>query len=153
MANTITGNLEAKNAKIAIIVTRWNDFITSRLLDGALNAIELHGGSKETTVYWCPGAFEIPILAQKIADSKQFDAIIAIGAVIRGATPHFEYVAGEATKGIAKVSLDSKLPIINCILTTNSIEQAIERAGTKMGNKGYEAATVAIEMVNLLNKI
>jgi 6,7-dimethyl-8-ribityllumazine synthase len=146
----IEGNFNAKGKRFGILVTRWNDFITSRLLEGAKDALLRNGAESELiTIVYCPGAFEIPLIAQKMAKSGKYDAIIAVGTVIRGATPHFDFVAGEATKGLAKVALDFSIPCINAILTTDSIEQAIERAGTKAGNKGFEAAVVAIEMVSL----
>jgi len=150
----IQGNLIAQNLKFAIVASRFNDFITGKLLDGVVDAILRHGGNKESIdVIWVPGAFEIPLAAKKIAKSNRFDAIICIGAVIRGSTPHFDYVSSEVSKGIAKVSLESEVPVIFGVLTTDSIEQAIERAGTKSGNKGYYAAVSAIEMANLIKQI
>jgi len=150
----IQGNLIAQNLKFAIVASRFNDFITGKLLDGAVDAILRHGGNKESIdVIWVPGAFEIPLAAKKIAKSNRFDAIICIGAVIRGSTPHFDYVSSEVSKGIAKVSLESEVPVIFGVLTTDNIEQAIERAGTKSGNKGYYAAVSAIEMANLIKQI
>jgi 6,7-dimethyl-8-ribityllumazine synthase len=154
MIKVIEGNFDAKDKKFAIIVSRWNQFIVSKLLDGALDSLKRHNCSEENiTVVYCPGAFEIPVLAQKLAQSKQYDSIIALGAVIRGATPHFDFIAAEVTKGLANVSIDNNLPIIMGILTTDTIEQAIDRAGTKSGNKGFEAASSAIEMVSLFNQI
>lgn len=150
MPNVYEGNLNCNGLKFGIIVSRFNSFITTRLLDGAMDAIKRHGGDVgEVDVVWIPGAFETPIIAKQLAESKRYDAIICIGAVIRGATPHFDYVAGESAKGIAQVSLQSGIPIIYGIITTDTIEQAIERAGTKAGNKGSEAAVTAIEMANL----
>lgn len=148
---THEGNLIAKELKFGIVVGRFNEFISSRLLGGAIDGLVRHGANEsDIAITWVPGAFEIPLVAQKMAQSKKYDAIICIGAVIRGSTPHFDYVAGEMAKGIAKVSLDSGVPIIFGVLTTDTIEQAIERAGTKSGNKGYDAAVTAIEMANLL---
>lgn len=150
----IQGNLIAQNLKFSIVASRFNDFITGKLLDGAVDAILRHGGNKESIdVVWVPGAFEIPLAAKKLAKSNRFDAIICIGAVIRGSTPHFDYVSGEVSKGIAKVSQESEVPVIFGVLTTDNIEQAIERAGTKSGNKGYYAAVSAIEMANLIKQI
>lgn len=150
----IEGNIASSNKKFAIIVTRWNEFIVSKLLDGAIDAILRTGGKKESvTIYTCPGSFEVPLTAKKIAETNNYDAIIALGCVIRGATPHFEMIAAEVTKGLANVSLDKGLPISFGVLTTDTIEQAIERAGTKAGNKGFEAAMTAIEMTDLFDKI
>lgn len=147
------GNLIAEGLKFGIVVSRFNEFIGSKLLGGAIDALLRHGVS-ETNIEaaWVPGAFEIPLTARKMAESKKFEAIICIGAVIRGSTPHFDYVASEVSKGISKVSLDSGIPVIFGVLTTDTIEQAIERAGTKAGNKGYDAAVTAIEMTNLLKQ-
>ena len=148
------GKLVGKGLKIAIVVSRFNEFISGKLVGGAMDALTRHEVAEEDIcINWVPGAFEIPLVAQKLADLKKFDAIICLGTVIRGATPHFDYVSAEVTKGIAKVSLDKNIPVIFGILTTNTIEQAIERAGTKAGNKGFDAAVSAIEMVNLLNQI
>jgi 6,7-dimethyl-8-ribityllumazine synthase len=150
---TREGNLIAKGLKFGIVVGRFNEFISSKLLGGAIDALVRHGGDEENIeAAWVPGAFEIPLVAQKMANSKRFDAVICIGAVIRGSTPHFDYVASEVSKGIAKVSLDAGIPVIFGVLTTDSIEQAIERAGTKAGNKGYDAAVTAIEMANLIRQ-
>lgn len=149
----LEGNLIAKDLKIGVVIGRFNEFISSKLLGGAIDAFIRHGGNEaDIEATWVPGAFEIPLLAKKIAESKKYDAVICLGAVIRGATPHFDYVASEVSKGIAKVSLDSGIPVIFGVLTTDSIEQAIERAGTKVGNKGYDAVVTAIEMVNLLKQ-
>ena len=151
---TFEGKLMAEGLRFGIIVGRFNEFIGGKLLSGALDAISRHGGSdKDISIAWVPGAFEIPIVAKKLAKSGNYDAIICLGAVIRGATPHFDLVAGEVTKGIALVGLETGLPVIFGILTTDSIEQAIERAGTKAGNKGFDAAVTAIEMANLLKQI
>ena len=151
---TFEGKLIAEGLRFGIIVGRFNEFIGGKLLSGALDAISRHGGSdKDVDLVWVPGAFEIPIVAKKMAKSGKYDAIICLGAVIRGATPHFDLVAGEVTKGIALVGLETGLPVIFGILTTDSIEQAIERAGTKGGNKGFDAAVTAIEMANLLKQI
>jgi 6,7-dimethyl-8-ribityllumazine synthase len=154
MSKIIEGTLEAKNFRFGIIVSRFNSFISDRLLEGALDTLTRHGATKEQiTVVKAPGAFELPLVANKMANSDKYDALICLGAVIRGGTPHFEYVSSEMTKGIASVSLQSGLPIAFGVLTTDSVEQAIERAGTKAGNKGVEAAMSAIEMVNLLGAI
>ncbi|GAW30098.1 6,7-dimethyl-8-ribityllumazine synthase [Carboxydocella sp. ULO1] len=150
----LEGKLLAQDLKFAIVVGRFNEFITNKLLGGALDAIKRHGGKEEeVTVAWVPGAFEIPLVAQKLAACGQYDAVICLGAVIRGSTPHFDYVAAEVAKGVAKVGLDTGKPVIFGVLTTDTIEQAIERAGTKAGNKGYEAAVTAIEMANLLKQM
>lgn len=150
----LEGNLQAGNHKFGIIVGRFNEFIGSKLLDGCLDALKRHGASEiNIEIAWTPGAFEIPLVAKKMAKSKKYDAIICLGAVIRGATPHFDYVSAEVSKGIAHVSLETEVPVIFGILTTDSIEQAIERAGTKSGNKGFDVAVTAIEMVNLLKTI
>ncbi|MCR1950040.1 MULTISPECIES: 6,7-dimethyl-8-ribityllumazine synthase [Clostridium] len=148
------GNLVGKDLKVGIVAGRFNDFIVSKLVDGALDGLKRHGVNEEDIeLSLVPGAFEIPLIAKKMAKSKKYDAIICLGAVIKGSTPHFDYVCAEASKGIASVSLDSEMPVIFGILTTDSIEQAIERAGTKAGNKGYDAAVTAIEMANLLREI
>ncbi len=147
----IEGQLKAEGLKFAIIVGRFNSLITEKLLEGAVDCIVRHGGSEENiTVIRVPGSFEIPLTAKKAARSGRYDAVICLGAVIRGATPHFEYVASEVTKGIALVSLETEIPVSYGILTTDTLEQAVERAGTKMGNKGFDAALTAIEMVNVL---
>ncbi len=154
MTKVIEGILAAKGVKFGIVVSRFNDFINKRLLDGALDALSRHGAEdKDISVVKVPGSFEIPLMAKKLADSGNYDAIICLGAVIRGATPHFEYICAEVTKGIAKVTLDSGIPVSFGILTTDNIEQAIERAGTKSGNKGWDAAMSAIEMVNVLRVV
>ncbi|MPM76684.1 6,7-dimethyl-8-ribityllumazine synthase [bioreactor metagenome] len=154
MIKKIEGNYEVKNKKIAIVVSRWNEFIVSKLVDGAIDALRRHNFDDDNIVIaYCPGAFEIPITVKRIAKSNNYDAIIAIGAVIRGATPHFDYIAAEVTKGIAATSLETGMPCIYGVLTTDTIEQAIERAGTKAGNKGFEAAMSAIEMLSLFEKL
>ncbi len=148
------GQLKADDKKFGIIVGRFNEFIGGKLLSGAMDALKRHGGSEENIeISWVPGAFEMPLVAKKLAKSKKYDAVICLGAVIRGATPHFDYVSNEVTKGIASVSLDTEVPVIFGVLTTDTIEQAIERAGTKSGNKGFDAAVSAIEMVNLLEQL
>lgn len=149
-----SGKLEAGGMCFGIVVARFNDFITSKLLDGALDTLIRHGASEDDlTVSWVPGSFEIPLVAQRMAASKNFDAIICLGAVIKGSTPHYIYVSNEVTKGIASVSLQYDLPIGFGVLTTDTIEQAMERAGSKSGNKGAQAALSTIEMVNLLKSI
>lgn len=150
----IEGKLIAKSQKYGIVVGRFNEFIGSKLLSGAIDTLVRHGVDQEAIdVIWVPGAYEMPLIAKKLAKSKQYDAILCLGAVIRGATAHFEYVSGEVAKGIASVSLETELPVIFGVLTTDTIEQAIERAGTKAGNKGSEAASTAIEMVNLIEQL
>ena len=151
---TLEGKLTAKNMKVAIVVARFNEFITSKLLSGALDCLTRHEAEdKNITVAWVPGAFEIPLAAQSLAATKKYDAVICLGAVIRGATPHFDYVCAEASKGVAQVALQHQLPVAFGILTTDTIQQAVERAGTKSGNKGTDAAMSAIEMVNLLRQV
>ena len=150
MANILEGNITAKGAKFGIVVSRFNEFITTKLLGGALDTLHRHEAKEsDIDVAWVPGAFEIPLAAKKMAESGKYDAIICLGAVIRGATSHYDYVCNEAAKGMASVALDTGVPVIFGLLTTENIEQAIERAGTKSGNKGYEAAVSAIEMANL----
>ena len=154
MAKIIEGNLIAKGRKFAVIASRFNDFITKELVSGCTDTLVRHGADdKDITIAWVPGAFEIPTIAFKMAKAKSYDAVICLGTIIRGATPHFEYIASEVAKGVAKVSMDTGLPVIFGIITADTIEQAIERAGTKDGNKGRDAAANAIEMVNLLNQI
>lgn len=151
---TIEGQLSVESAKFAIVVGRWNAFVVESLLSGAIDCLKRHGAKEENiTIVRAPGAFEIPLVTKKVANQKSFDAIIALGAVIRGGTPHFEYVAGECVKGLAQVSLDAEVPVSFGVLTVDTIEQAIERAGTKAGNKGEEAALSAIEMVNILKQL
>ncbi len=148
------GNLVATSGKYAIVVSRFNEFITSKLLGGAKDALLRHGvDDSQVDVAWVPGAFEIPLIAQKLATSGKYDAVITLGAVIRGSTTHYDYVCNEVAKGVAKVQLDSGVPVIFGIVTTENIEQAIERAGTKAGNKGYDAALSALEMANLLKNL
>ena len=151
----ISGNLIAdKNVKIGIVVGRFNDFITSKLLDGALDGLIRHGVEENNiTTAWVPGAFEIPLIASKMAKSGKYDAVITLGAVIRGNTSHYDFVCNEVAKGVAKVGMDTGVPTIFGVITTENIEQAIERAGTKAGNKGFEAAMSAVEMVTLINNI
>ena len=154
MVRTIEGNLIARGKKFGIIASRFNDFITKELVSGCLDMLTRHGvNNEDLSITWVPGAFEVPLLAQRLAKSKSYDALICLGTVIRGSTPHFEYIATEVAKGIAKVSLDTGLPVIFGIITADTIEQAVERAGTKEGNKGRDAALSAIEMVNLLAQI
>ncbi len=154
MPKQVQGNLSAEGLKFCIIASRFNDFITSRLLDGALDGL-VRNGAKDgnLTVVRVPGAFEIPVTAKIAASSGKYDAVICLGAVIRGATPHFDYVSAEVSKGVAAVGMDAKIPVIFGVLTTDSIEQAIERAGAKSGNKGFDAAVAAIEMVNLFKAL
>lgn len=154
MAKTFEGILDASGKKFAIVVSRWNHFIVSKMLEGALDALHRHKAQDENiTIVYCPGAFEIPLVCKRLALSKKFDAIIALGAVIRGATPHFDYIANEVAKGIAQVNLETGIPCIFGVLTTDTIEQSIERAGSKSGNKGFDSALAAIELVNLFEKI
>jgi len=154
MANVIKADLIAKGKKFAIVISRFNEFISSKLLEGCLDTLVRHGAQEASQdVVWVPGAFEIPAMALKLAKAKKYDAVICLGTVIRGATPHFEFVASEAAKGVAKVSLDTGIPCIFGVITADNLEQAIERAGTKDGNKGRDAALSAIEMVNLYDKV
>ncbi|SCG84338.1 6,7-dimethyl-8-ribityllumazine synthase [Proteiniborus sp. DW1] len=149
----VEGNLIAQGLRFSIIVGRFNEFIGGKLLEGAIDALKRHGVQEsEIEIAWVPGAFEIPLTAKKMVKSNKYDAVICLGAVIRGSTPHFEYVSAEVAKGIASVSLETEVPVIFGVLTTDTLEQAIERAGTKVGNKGYDAAVTAIEMVNLLRQ-
>ena len=151
----IEANLIAKpDSKFAIVVGRWNSFVVESLLEGSLDSLKRHGVNENNiTIIRTPGAFEIPLTVKKVINTKKFDAVIALGAVIRGGTPHFEYVAGECVKGLAQVSLDSEIPVTFGVLTVDTIEQAVERAGCKMGNKGEEAALSALEMVNLISEL
>lgn len=150
MAKFLEGNLIGTGLRVGVVVGRFNEFIGSKLLGGALDAFKRHGLEEDAVeVAWVPGAFEIPLIAQKMAASGKYDAVITLGAVIRGSTPHFDYVCNEAAKGVSKVALDTGVPTIFGVLTVDTIEQAIERAGTKAGNKGWEAAVTAIEMANL----
>lgn len=148
------GNLISSEGKFGIVISRFNEFIGSKLLSGAIDALERHGVDESSIeIAWVPGAFEIPLVAKKMAKTGRYDSVICLGAVIRGSTPHFDIVANEVSKGIAHIGLETEVPIIFGVLTTDSIEQAVERAGTKAGNKGFEAAVTAIEMANLLKQI
>lgn len=150
MPNIIEGKLDAKGLRVGLLVSRFNSFISDRLVEGAIDALLRHGADKESiAVVRVPGAYEIPPAAKKMAESGRYDAVVCLGAVIRGATPHFDYVSAEVSKGIASVSLDSGIPVAFGVLTTDTIEQAIERAGSKAGNKGFDAAMAAVEMANL----
>lgn len=154
MKQVYEGKLIGTGLKVGIVVSRFNEFITNRLLSGAEDALDRHGVNEDDiTIMWVPGVYEIPLAAKKLASTNQFDAIITLGTVIRGATPHFDYVSNEVAKGVANVSLDKEIPVIFGVLTTENIEQAIERAGTKAGNKGWEAAVNAIEMGNLYKEL
>ena len=154
MANVIEGKLNAKGKKFGIVISRFNELISSQLLSGAKDCLLRHDCKEEDiTVAWVPGSYEIPLAAKRMAKSKKYASVICLGAVIRGGTPHFDYIAAEVSKGVAQVGLEANLPVIFGILTTDSIEQALERAGTKSGNKGWDAALSAIEMVNLFGKI
>ncbi|ACF45314.1 MAG: 6,7-dimethyl-8-ribityllumazine synthase [Prosthecochloris sp.] len=151
---TIEGTLDARNSRFALVVSRFNDFIGQKLVEGAVDCIVRHGGSEEQiALYKCPGAFELPSVAKKVAVSGRYDAVITLGAIIRGATSHYDVIAAEATKGVAQVGLDTMIPVTFGVLTTDNLEQAIERAGTKAGNKGFDAALAAIEMVNLYQQV
>lgn len=150
MYRVVEGLLQAKDRKFGIVVSRFNEFFTNKLLDGALDALRRHGAAMENiTVTWVPGAFEIPLAAQRMAQSKKYAAVICLGAVVRGSTPHFDYVCAEVSKGVAHVSLATNVPTIFGVITTDTLEQAIERSGTKAGNKGWEAAISALEMADL----
>jgi len=152
--NVISGQLNGKGKKFAIIASRFNEFITNKLVSGAEDILKRHlVDDGDISIYWVPGAFEIPVIAKKVAESRKVDGIICLGCIIRGATPHFDYISSEVSKGIASIGLKSRVPIIFGVLTTDSIEQAIERAGTKAGNKGADSAMTAIEMVNLYSLI
>ena len=153
--NIIEGSFEAKGKKFAIVVSRFNHFIVDSLLEGAIDALKRHGNvnDEDITVVRVPGAYELPLVAQRAAESDRFDAIIALGAVIRGSTPHFDFVAGESAKGLSSVAMDYNIPVANGVLTTDSIEQAIERSGTKAGNKGSDAAMVVLEMLAVLSQL
>ena len=147
---THEGHLKAQKFRFAIVASRWNDFISSRLVDGALDALERLGADEKlVAIYKVPGAFEIPLLALKLAGSRKFDAVICVGTIIRGQTPHFEYIAGEVTRGIGEAALQTGVPVVFGVVTADTIDQAIDRAGVKLGNKGFEAATTAVELVNL----
>ena len=154
MARTYEGKLLAEGIKFGIVVSRFNEFITKKLLEGALDALARHGAkTDDVAIAWVPGTFEVPVIAQKMASSKKYDAVICLGAVIRGATPHFDYIASEVTKGVAQVGMQTGVPTIYGVITADTIEQAIERAGTKIGNKGFDAAEAAIEMANLVREM
>jgi len=154
MSQRFEGMLLGKGLKFGLVVSRFNEFLTKKLLEGAQDALLRHGVNQEDIeIAWVPGSFEIPLVAKKLAETKRFDAVICLGAVVRGGTPHFEYIATEVTKGIAKVGLETGLPVIYGVLTADTLEQAIERAGTKMGNRGFDAAVEAIEMANLVKSI
>jgi 6,7-dimethyl-8-ribityllumazine synthase len=154
MSKRLEGMLQGKGLKFGVVVSRFNEFFTTKLLEGAKDALVRHGVEEDDIeIAWTPGSFEIPLVAQKLAKSKKYDAVICLAAVIRGGTPHFDYIAAEVTKGIAKVGLDTGLPVIYGVITTDTLEQAIERSGTKAGNKGFDAAVSAIEMANLLRAI
>lgn len=148
------GRVNAEGFRFAIVASRWNDFLTSKLIDGAVDALESHGAAEnDVEIFMVPGSFELPLTAQKLAEGGEFDAVIAIGVVIRGETPHFDYVAGEAAKGIGQAALKTGVPIAFGVITANDLDQAINRSGVKAGNKGYEAAVSAIEVVNLYRQI
>ena len=150
----LEGKFNGKDLRVGIVAGRFNEFITSKLVEGAIDGLVRHETSTDNIeTAWVPGAFEIPLIAKKMANSKKYDVVITLGAVIKGSTPHFDYVSAEVSKGVAHVAMDSEIPVIFGVLTTNSIEEAIERAGTKAGNKGFEAALSAIEMVNLIKQI
>ena len=150
MGKIFEGSLLGQGLKVGIVISRFNDFISKSLLDGSIDAFKRHGVSEgDVDIAWVPGAFEIPYIAKKMAETKNYDAIVALGAVIRGSTPHFDYVAAETAKGVASISLQTGVTVVFGVLTTDTIEQAIERAGTKAGNKGWDAAVTAIEMANL----
>jgi 6,7-dimethyl-8-ribityllumazine synthase len=154
MSKRFEGMLLGKGLKFGLVVSRFNEFFSQKLLDGAQDALLRHGVNEEDMeVAWTPGSFEMPLIAQKLAQTKKYDAVICLGAVIRGGTPHFDYIAAEVTKGIAKVSLDTGVPVIYGVITTDTLEQAVERSGTKAGNKGFDAAVSAIEMANLVKSI
>ncbi len=154
MLKQFEGHLQAKGFRFGLVVSRFNEFISGKLLAGALDALKRHGANEEDIgIIWVPGAFEIPLIAKKMGKSGRYDAIICLGAVIRGDTPHFDYIASEATKGIALVGLETEIPVMFGVITSDTLEQAIERAGTKAGNKGWDAALGAIEMVNLIKVI
>lgn len=152
--NTLEGNVIARDIRIGIVASRFNEFITSRLISGAEDGLLRHGvKAEQIDLAWVPGAFEIPLIAGKMADSGKYDAVITLGAVIRGSTSHYDYVCNEVSKGVASVALQKNIPVLFGVLTTENLEQAIERAGSKAGNKGYDCALAAIEMVNLIRKI
>lgn len=154
MPEIVEGSLSAQDRSFALVVSRFNDFITQRLLDGALDTLRRHGADLDrVTIAWVPGAFELPLVARRLAETGTYDAVVLLGAIIRGATPHFDHVAAQAASGASRVALDTGVPVLFGVLTTDSIEQAIERAGTKAGNKGAEVALAAIEMANLIDQL
>ncbi len=154
MAKIIQGKLDARGSRFAIVISRFNSFISERLLSGALDALERHGASSEDiSIVWVPGSFEIPSIAKRLALSKKFDAVICLGALLRGETPHFEYLSSTVTRELGAIGLDSGIPVINGVLTCNTIEQAVDRAGLKTGNKGFDASVTAIEMVQLMKQL
>ena len=154
MGKTYEGNLLGKGLKMGVVISRFNEFFSAKLLEGAKDALVRHGVAEaDIDVAWTPGSFEIPLIAQKMAESKKYNAVICLGAIIKGGTPHNEYIASEAVKGIAKAGLDTGVPVIFGVLTTDNLEQAIERSGTKAGNKGADAAVAAIEMANLIKAL
>ena len=154
MNKQFEGMLLGKGLRFGLVISRFNDFVTKKLLEGAHDALIRHGVNEaDIEVAWVPGSFEVPLVAKKLAQSKRYDAVVCLSAVIRGGTPHFDYIAAEVTKGVAKVSLETELPVIYGVITADTLEQAIERAGTKMGNKGFEAAEHAIEMANLVKSM
>ena len=154
MEKTIKASLIVKDKKFGVVVSRFNEFLSSKLVEGAIDTLKQHGAEESSIdIVWVPGSFEIPVIAQKIAKSKKYDAVICLGTIIRGDTPHFDYIASEVAKGVSKVSLDTGVPCIFGVITADNLEQAIERTGTKQGNKGRDAALSAIEMANLLEKI
>jgi 6,7-dimethyl-8-ribityllumazine synthase len=154
MSKSFEGSLLGKGLKFGLVVSRFNEFITNRLVDGAQDALQRHGvDEQDVEIAWVPGSFELPLIAKKLAETKRFDAVICLGSVIRGDTPHFEYVAAQATRDIARVSLESGLPVIYGVITADTLEQAIERAGAKAGNRGFQAAMNAIEMANLVRNL
>jgi 6,7-dimethyl-8-ribityllumazine synthase len=154
MARIVQGKLDAKGSRFAIVVSRFNSFISDRLLSGALDALERHGASSDNiSIVWVPGSFEIPPIAKKLALSEKFDAVICLGALLRGETPHFEYLSSTVTKELGAIGLEAGIPVINGVLTCNTMEQAVDRAGLKTGNKGFDASVTAIEMVQLLKQL
>jgi len=154
MAKDIQGNLEGKGRKFAVVVSRFNELFSGKLLEGAKDCLSRHGVKADSIdVIWVPGSFEIPAVARRLAEGKKHDAVICLGAVIRGGTPHFEYIASEATKGVAQVALNAEMPVVMGVITCDTLEQAMERSGTKAGNKGYQAAEAALEMADLFSKI
>jgi 6,7-dimethyl-8-ribityllumazine synthase len=154
MARIIQGTLDASGSRFAIVISRFNSFISDRLLSGALDALERHGASTDDiSIVWVPGCFEIPPIAKKLASSQKYDAVLCLGALLRGETPHFDYLSATVTKGIGTIGLEAGIPVINGVLTCNTMEQAVDRAGLKTGNKGFDASVTAIEMVDLLKQL